>query len=426
MKISEYIMPHIGIYLQNKSDFLSLADNIFSNLLLKDLVDLEGKRGEMFSKMTIDKFIDRELKHDHFVVRSDNNNPLHKMSSGQQRKSLLQYLISQKPDFLVLDDIFASVDKETRAHIIEQLSLIADETLFIQIFYRKTDILDFIHTVVIPDESGKVQSVVGKEDFIQKHQADNIRPQSFELPYCLSNLEPMANPLISLNNVSLSYGEKKVLNGISWIIRQGEFWQLTGPVGSGKSSLLSMIVGDNPKGYGQDITLFGRKKGSGESIWDIKKHIGYFTPSMLAQFKRNESVEHMIVSGMLDSVGLYVKPTDLQTQTARKWLNLLGDSYRDRKFMQLSYGQQRIVMVVRALVKQPPLLILDEPTTGLDDENAALFISMIRAIANTRRVAVIYVSHREEPGLNPQYVYTLIPDDTNGSKGVTQVPQTEK
>ena len=411
-------MPHIGIYLQNKFDFLSLIDDIFNNLLLKDLVDLEGKSGELFSKITIDKFIDRELKHDYFVVRSDNNSPLHSMSSGQQRKSLLRYLISQKPDFLVLDDIFASVDKETRAYIIEQLSLIANETLFIQIFYRKADILDFIHTIVVLDEFGKIRSVVRKEDFTQKHQTDNIRQQSFELPYCLHNSEPVANPLISLKNVSLSYGEKKVLNGISWTIRQGEFWQLTGPIGSGKSSLLSMIVGDNPKGYGQDITLFGRKKGSGESIWDIKRHIGYFTPPMLAQFKRNESVEHMIISGMVDSVGLYIKPTDLQIQTARKWLNLLGDSYRDKKFMQLSYGQQRIVMVVRALIKQPPLLILDEPTTGLDDENAALFISMIRAIANTSRVAVIYVSHREEPGLNPQYVYTLIPDNVHGSKGM--------
>ena len=412
------MMPHIGIYLQNKSDFLSLTDNIFNNLLLKDLVDLKGKSGELFSKITIDKFIDRELKHDYFVIRSENNSPLHKMSSGQQRKSLLRYLINQEPDFLVLDDIFASVDKETRAYVIEQLSLIADETLFIQIFYRKADILDFIHTVVVLDEFGKIRSVVGKEDFTQKHQTDNIQQQSLELPYCLHNSEPVANPLISLKNVSLSYGGKKVLNGIFWTIRQGEFWQLTGPVGSGKSSLLSMIVGDNPKGYGQDITLFGRKKGSGESIWDIKKHIGYFTPSMLAQFKRNESVEHMIISGMVDSVGLYVKPTDLQIQTARKWLNLLGDSYRDKKFMQLSYGQQRIVMVIRALIKQPPLLILDEPTTGLDDENAALFISMIRAIANTCRIAVIYVSHREEPGLNPQYVYTLIPDDVHGSRGM--------
>ena len=133
---------------------------------------------------------------------------------------------------------------------------------------------------------------------------------------------------------------------------------------------MSMIVGDNPKDTDK-ISRYSDVKRKWRKHLGHKKHIGYFTPSMLAQFKRNESVEHMIVSGMLDSVGLYVKPTDLQTQTARKWLNLLGDSYRDRKFMQLSYGQQRIVMVVRALVKQPPLLILDEPTTGLDSENAA-------------------------------------------------------
>ena len=264
------MMPHIGIYLQNKSDFLSLTDNIFNNLLLKDLVDLKGKSGELFSKITIDKFIDRELKHDYFVIRSENNSPLHKMSSGQQRKSLLRYLINQEPDFLVLDDIFASVDKETRAYVIEQLSLIADETLFIQIFYRKADILDFIHTVVVLDEFGKIRSVVGKEDFTQKHQTDNIQQQSLELPYCLHNSEPVANPLISLKNVSLSYGGKKVLNGIFWTIRQGEFWQLT-VLSVREKLLLSMIVGDNPKGYGQDITLFGRKK-EAEKAFGISKN----------------------------------------------------------------------------------------------------------------------------------------------------------
>ena len=398
---------HIAIYLQNKSNLKAIIKDIFDNILLKDWVDLEGMKGELFSRMTIEKLIDKELKHDQIVVRSENNSPLHTMSSGQRRKSLLQYLINQNPDFLVLDDVFASIDQETRSFTLEKLAQISEHTLFVQLFYRKADVLDAIQTVATLDESGQIQSISSKSEFLQTSILEKTKKQIFELPASFQSIAPVSNPLIKLNNVSLSYGDKEVLRDISWEIRQGEFWQLAGPIGSGKSSLISMIVGDNPKGYGQDITLFGHQKGSGESIWDIKKHIGYFTPSMLAQFKRNDSVEHMIISGLLDSIGLYVKPTDLQLQIARNWLEVLGESFQNKSFMQLSYGQQRIVMVVRALSKQPPLLILDEPTVGLDDENTALFISMIHAIARTHQVAIIYVSHRAEPDLQPEYVYRL-------------------
>jgi molybdate transport system ATP-binding protein len=177
-----------------------------------------------------------------------------------------------------------------------------------------------------------------------------------------------------------------------------------------------MIIGDNPKGYGQDMVLFGRKKGSGETIWEIKKQIGYFTPGMMLQFKHKDSVENMIISGLVDSVGLYTIPTDFQRHTADAWLQVIGPSFRNASFQSLSFGQQRMVMVVRAMVKQPPLLILDEPTVGLDDENAQLFISLINAIASQKKVAIIYVSHRNEPELQPDYIFELMPG-ADGSVG---------
>jgi molybdate transport system ATP-binding protein len=169
-----------------------------------------------------------------------------------------------------------------------------------------------------------------------------------------------------------------------------------------------MITGDNPKAYGQDLTLFGRKKGSGETVWEIKKQIGYFTPTMTAQYSRNDTVENMLISGLIDSVGLYIVPTDLQKRTAHAWMQLLGHSFQHKRFDQLSFGQQRILMVTRAMIKHPPLLILDEPTVGLDDENTALFVSMINAIALHRKLAIIYVSHRMEPNLTPDKIFELI------------------
>jgi molybdate transport system ATP-binding protein len=204
---------------------------------------------------------------------------------------------------------------------------------------------------------------------------------------------------------------------INWTIKAGEFWQLIGPNGSGKSTLLSIITGDNPRGYGQDLVLFGKKKGSGESIWDIKKQIGYFTPSMIDQFKHDDTVENMIISGIFDSIGLYNKPTDLQKDIGKLWVNILGDSFKKKKFQELSVGQQRMVMVARAMVKHPSLLILDEPTIELDDINSQLFISMVNAISRKRKVAILYVSHRDEPNLKPEKIFELLPDK-DGSIGI--------
>ena len=220
-----------------------------------------------------------------------------------------------------------------------------------------------------------------------------------------------------MKNVNVQYGDKPILENINWKIQKAEFWQLVGPNGSGKSTLISMICGDNPKAYGQDITLFGMKKGTGETIWDIKKQIGYFTPAMIHQFKKVDSVENMIISGLMDSVGLYVQPTDLQKDLAQSWLKMLGKSFYNKSFHQLSLGQQRMVMVVRALVKHPPLLILDEPTIELDEANSQLFIDLINKIVAEKKIAIIYVSHRDESELLPEKIFEL-KKSTQGYTGV--------
>jgi len=178
-----------------------------------------------------------------------------------------------------------------------------------------------------------------------------------------------------------------------------------------------MIFGDNPKAYGQDIVLFGTKKGSGESIWDIKQKIGYFSSDMLRGFKRSDSIGNMIVSGFFDSIGLYQTPTHAQIKIAHQWLRVLQMfDIRKQSFLSLSTGYQRLVLIARAMVKQPPLLILDEPTNGLDDFDAKLFVALINKIASETDTAILYVSHRKEPGLNPDFIYELTPNKL-GSTG---------
>ena len=409
----------IGLYLSNSSNKKLIIEQLMSNLFLKGIVDLSSMSGSLHSTITINRFIEEELRHDRFLITTDENSSLSSMSSGQQKKALLLYLIARKPQYLVLDDVYSHIDKETQQSITDILDQLSETTLLLQVFFRKRDMLPYIGKVISVDENNTIINDQDALTFQALDQAPELNLNRFRLPNEYNELHTDINPLVQLNSISTKYLDKKVLDNLSWTIQKGEFWQLTGPNGSGKSTLLSLITGDNPRGYGQDMILFGKKKGTGESIWDIKRQIGYFTPSMIQQFTRDDSVENMIISGLMDSVGLYCNPTDIQKNIAKSWMEILGPSYKKKSFQNLSIGQQRMVMVARAIVKHPPLLILDEPTIELDDENSRIFIEMINILASEKKIAIIYVSHRDEPDLRPDKIFELIPTE-NGHTGVVR------
>jgi molybdate transport system ATP-binding protein len=409
----------IGLYLSNASNKNIILEQIMKNNFLSDFIDLSSMKGALHSTITINRFVEEELRHDRIIIQTNENSSLGTMSSGQQKKALLDYLILQKPDFIVLDDVYSNIDKNTQESIKKTLTQLSDSILLIQVFFRKEDMLPCIEKVLSIDINDAIAKQENAKLFIKSDNKSDAPLHKFSLPMEYDENHVDINPLVQLNSVSVSYVEKPVLNSINWTIQKGEFWQLAGPNGSGKSTLLSIIIGDNPRGYGQDMILFGRKKGTGESIWDIKRQIGYFTPAMILQFTRDDSVENMIISGLVDSVGLYSKPTDLQRDIAKRWIDMLGAHYRQKSFQNLSIGQQRMVMVARAMVKHPPLLILDEPTIELDDENSRLFIEMVNAIAAEKKIAILYVSHRDERNLKPDKIYELQPG-SNGSVGVVR------
>lgn len=404
-----------GIYLFNTANKKQIIQQIMTNNMLHKQVDLSEQNGVLFSSITIDRMINDELRHDQILVHTEENESLQTMSSGQQKRALLAYLIAQQPDYIVLDDVYSNVDVATQQHITNTLSKLSEQTLLIQLFFRKRDLLPCIDVVYQLNEKNEIVSAQVVDEFRKTSSSPVLKPHEFKLPTLYSENHNNLETLIELHSVSVKYGDKQVLSDINWTIRKGEFWQLTGPNGAGKSTLISMITGDNPKAYGQNMILFGRKKGSGETIWDIKRQIGYFTPTMIQQFTRTETVENMIISGLNDSVGLYTVPSDLQKDIAKSWLQMLGPSFRNKNFQQLSLGQQRMVMVARAMVKHPPLLILDEPTIELDDENSRLFIDMVKAIAAEKQMAIVYVSHRAEEDLQPDKVFELV----NAENGFT-------
>ena len=301
---------HLSIFTPNHINKKELIKRIQVNQLLDGLVDLSDKKSAFYTSFAIDKIIADEYKHDKIIIQTKNNETFESMSSGQQRLALAQYIFQQSADYIIIDDIKSSVDAETLKVLYTLFEKHRHSHLYIQLFSRKEDILPYISSVIILDETLQIKEQLTVAEF----QSYDEKPQSF-MPFPISFAtadNDAVDPLVEMRNVQVEYDGKVILQDINWIVRPGEFWELRGPIGAGKSTLISMIVGDNPKAFGQEIYLFGRKKGTGESVWDIKKKIGYFYPKMMQLFTRNNTVEEMIISGFFDSVGLYEKPTHQQ------------------------------------------------------------------------------------------------------------------
>jgi molybdate transport system ATP-binding protein len=217
------------------------------------------------------------------------------------------------------------------------------------------------------------------------------------LKQLLPQYTPSEEPLISLENVSIQYGEKQILHDLSWQIRSGERWLLRGPNGSGKSTLISLLIGENPQAYSQRIFLFGRKRGSGESIWDVKRPTGFVAPELARYFPANQTCHKVILSGYFDTMGLFKKPSPDQWESSLRWLRLFNlEPVKDIPIQRLTLAQQRWTLLARALIKQPKLLILDEASQGLDDLQRALFKDTVQKICEMSSITLIYVSHYTE------------------------------
>jgi molybdate transport system ATP-binding protein len=221
-----------------------------------------------------------------------------------------------------------------------------------------------------------------------------------ELPEPPSQSKESFDTLVRMRNCKVQYGEIMQFQNFNWELKPGEHTLITGPNGAGKSTLLQLISGDHPQCYSNDIQIFGYQRGSGESIWDIKKHIGIVSASLHRDYRAPGNALTTVVSGLYDSIGLYQQPTQAQKQLAMQWLEIMGlSALANTGFRQLSWGQQRLVLIARGLIKLPPLLILDEPTQGLDDLNRHLVLSFIRKLTHIKRTTLLFVSHRQDEHL---------------------------
>ncbi len=404
-------MQHWDILLSNQVDKKKLIQNILNGEATGELAVFNNQKGILFSDISIEKFIEKEFQYDSVEASPESHRQLRTFSSGERKKEFLKYCINQKPDFIIFDNPFDHLDQASRVILADSLKDLTNDIAIIQLLNRTVDVLEFVpNKAHIKDNTFELLPLVKNETHFKTLNTTAI-PKATEI-----HTFP-EDELIRLENVSVSYEERKILDNISWTIKQGEFWQLIGPNGSGKSTILSLITGDNPKGFGQNLFLFGRKKGTGESVWDIKKQIGIYTTAMMDLFQKGHTLEQMILSGFFDQIGLYTEPTTHQKNIVTQWLEVIEMSHlRKKRFIDLSIGQQRVALIVRAVLKHPPLLILDEPVEGLDDENVDLVIQLINTIKQETNVSILYVSHRIEQGLAPTSVFELLPSPT-GSTG---------
>jgi len=305
--------------------------------------------------------------------------PLVTLSSGELRKYQLTRALLGGPEILVVDNPYIGLDPRTRGLLTELLTALSGSMTLVLVLSRPAEIPPFI-THVIPVEDGKAGEKEPREAYL-----DRVLPPA----------------VIRLRNVTIRFGERVILNPLNWTVREGEHWALTGANGSGKSTLLSLINADNPQAYAHDIELFGRPRGTGETIWDIKSKIGFVSPELHRAFRQDATALNIVTSGHFDTEGLFRKPSEEQREIARHWMEEFGiGDLAERPFLRLSSGEQRLCLVARAFVKDPPLYILDEPLQGLDEPQRRHVKTLLDRYCGAPGKTLVMVTHypEEYPG----------------------------
>ena len=329
------------------------------------------------------------------------------LSTGETRRVMLARALAVKPDLVLLDNPFTGLDVAHRASLATYLQTFSQSVQMLITFSRESDMPDWIERIALFN-GGKLDSTMDRQSWDQhpiiaqiKAQSEKQSEEMMALIRQHQHSTHFDNPIFELKNGKVEYTEKTIFTDLNWRIDKGQHWQVKGPNGCGKSTLLGLIFGDHPQCYSNEIHIFGKKRGSGETIWEIKQHIGMVSSALHLQYRVNCSALEVILSGFYDSIGLYSQPSKKEINIAKEWLTILHMAQNEKtSFKQLEYGQQRLLLIARAIVKQPTLLILDEPYQGLDYLGRVLVKNTLELIAKENLSQLLYVSHYQEDGLD--------------------------
>ncbi len=324
------------------------------------------------------------------------NEPLIQLSNGESKRLQIVKSLTKDPTLLILDNPFVGLDTTGRQILHHIINEITSNGICVIIITTPHELPSSITHIAFLDK-GQLQYSGVRDGYFALHPEFMGKP-ALPDPAKLKLLQPALDDefefAIAMDNVNISYSGKKILTHINWQVKKSECWSLSGPNGAGKSTLLSLVTADNPQAYANNIILFDRKRGSGESIWDIKKKIGFVSPELHLYFDQSVSCFELIASGLFDTIGLFRILTAEQEGKVILWMQLLKLELLQHKFIyQLSMSEQRLALLARALIKNPPLLVLDEPCQGLDELQTAFFKELINQICTQFRTTLVYVSH---------------------------------
>ncbi len=316
------------------------------------------------------------------------------LSTGEFRKAQLCRALAAAPERLILDEPFDGLDAPAQQELKAVLQELDRTGMQLVLLLNRVDEVAAAKRIFLIDEFGLVDAVEPGEELERFFRMYDL-PDALPEPPERERLELAAGtPLIDLKDAGVAYAGKPVFEGLNWRVERGEHWQVAGPNGCGKTTLLEMVSGDHPQLYANDVSVFGVRRGSGESVWDIKKHIGHVSSSVQVNYRVSTSVLHVVISGLHDSIGVYRRPSPPEIRCARAWLEMLHLGHKaDQPLRRLSYGEQRLVLIARAMIKRPELLILDEPCQGLDEVNRRTILNLIQFIGSNSETTLLYVSH---------------------------------
>lgn len=323
------------------------------------------------------------------------------LSNGENKKLQLLRARLEYPLVMILDQPFFGLDKETRLWLQRQFDFIIKSGVLLILITSPDEIPDSISKVLLLGK-GKLRSFERLDIFTKNIASDqreakrNFNGDHLQKILKTKHVVFAYESVIEMKNVTVQYGEKVILDNVSWNVMNGERWLLSGPNGAGKSTLLSLITADNPKAYANNIFLFGKKRGTGESIWDIKKKIGFISPELHIYFNKSSTCFETVASGLFDTIGLFRQLSDEDVDLVDQWMDFCRlKDIKQKRLYELSVGEQRAVLLTRALVKDPPLLILDEPYQGLDTERKDEFLDLINKVCIAGNKTMVFVSHYE-------------------------------
>lgn len=321
------------------------------------------------------------------------------LSSGESRKLLLLSALSHTPETLIIENPYDGIDRQGCRELDRILPALLDHGPRILVTAgNKEDIPHWCsHLAILHD--GRLAFQGRRQETLLRYEASELADGSPQLRLQTDRKSApfAAGELIRLRNGFARYGDVEIFDGLNLTVTTGQHTLLTGPNGSGKSTLLQILTGDNQNCYANDLTIFGRQRGSGESIWELKHKMGIVSPDLHRNHYIPGTPLQVVLSGLFDSIGVYRQYTSSQKDQALSWLDMLGlQDKAHQPFRRLSYAEQRLCLIGRALIKMPCLLILDEPTQGLDQGNRESLLDFLETIAGQHLSTILYASHRSD------------------------------